>query len=174
MGSRCAAVPASSAWPVVPTGVSATLEDGATVHGDVLVGADGVHSLVRRTIDPAAPAGRYVGLTNFGGITRATPVAGTLEPEAWHFVFGSRAFFGAHPTPAGDVVWFANVPRDEISREERQTTTDEQWQRWLLDLVARGRGSGRRADPARAAGARRRQHLRPAARAARGPVTAWW
>jgi len=123
-----------------PEGVSATLEDGATVHGDVLVGADGVHSLVRRTIDPAAPAGRYVGLTNFGGITRATPVAGTLEPEAWHFVFGSRAFIGAHPTPAGDVVWFANVPRDEISREERQTTTDEQWQRWLLDLVREDAG----------------------------------
>ena len=121
-------------------GVSATLEDGTTVHGDVLVGADGVHSLVRRTIDPDAPAGRYVGLTNFGGITRSTPLAATLEPEAWHFVFGSRAFTGAHPTPDGDVVWFANVPRDEISREERASTSDEQWQDWLLDLVREDAG----------------------------------
>ena len=36
-----------------------------------------------------------VGLTNFGGITRNTPIAGDLEPEAWHFIFGSKAFFGA-------------------------------------------------------------------------------
>jgi 2-polyprenyl-6-methoxyphenol hydroxylase-like FAD-dependent oxidoreductase len=123
-----------------PGGVSATLGDGTSVQGDVLVGADGVHSLVRRTIDPAAPAGRYVGLTNFGGITRATPLGETLDPEAWHFVFGSRAFFGAHPTPEGDVVWFANVPRDEISREERSATSNEQWQRWLLDLVREDAG----------------------------------
>jgi 2-polyprenyl-6-methoxyphenol hydroxylase-like FAD-dependent oxidoreductase len=116
-------------------GVSATLEDGTTVRGDVLVGADGVHSLVRRTIDPASPAGRYVGLTNFGGITRSTPVAAVLEPEAWHFVFGSGAFIGAHPTPEGDVVWFANVPRAEISREERSTTSHEQWRQWLLERV---------------------------------------
>ena len=116
-------------------GVTATLEDGSTVSGDVLVGADGVHSLVRRTLDPDAPSGRYVGLTNFGGITRSTPLAEQLAPEAWHFVFGSRAFFGAHPTPAGDVVWFLNVPRPEISAEERRTTSTEQWQHWLHELV---------------------------------------
>ncbi len=117
-------------------GVAAELEDGTTVEGDVLIGADGVHSLVRRTIDPGAPSGRYVGLTNFGGITRGTPIAGELAPESWHFVFGSRAFFGAHPTPDGDVVWFVNVPEPEISRERRQRTSDAQWQRSLLDLVA--------------------------------------
>jgi 2-polyprenyl-6-methoxyphenol hydroxylase-like FAD-dependent oxidoreductase len=117
-------------------GVSTQLEDGTVVEGDVLIGADGVHSLVRRTIDPATPAGRYVGLTNFGGITRSTPIARELAPGAWHFVFGSRAFFGAHPTPGGDVVWFLNVPRPEISRDERASTSDEQWRRRLLDLVS--------------------------------------
>ncbi len=121
-------------------GVSADLEDGTRVEGDVLVGADGVHSLVRRTIDLQAPHARYVGLTNFGGITRRTPVAHALAPEAWHFVFGRRAFFGAHPTPAGDVVWFVNVPRPEIGREEREATTDEQWRLWLLDLVRHDAG----------------------------------
>ncbi|MEO7351909.1 MAG: FAD-dependent monooxygenase [Marmoricola sp.] len=116
-------------------GVSAVLEDGTIVAGDVLVGADGVHSHVRRRIDPHAPAGRYVGLTNFGGITRGTSLARELAPEAWHFVFGSAAFFGAHPTPDGDVVWFLNVPRSEISREERRATSPEKWQHWLLGLV---------------------------------------
>ncbi len=120
----------------VRDGVEAELQDGSVITGDLLVGADGVHSLVRRTIDPAAPKARYVGLTNFGGITHNTPIAGRLEPEAWSFVFGRRSFFGAHPTPQGGVVWFVNVPRAEITPGERQETTPQQWQSWLADLVA--------------------------------------
>jgi len=116
-----------------PGGV--VLDDGTRVDGDLVVGADGVHSLVRRTIDPAAPPGRYVGLTNFGGITRGTELAHTLAPEAWHLVFGSRAFFGAHPTPDGDVVWFVNVPRPPVSREERAATSEQEWNAQLLSLV---------------------------------------
>jgi 2-polyprenyl-6-methoxyphenol hydroxylase-like FAD-dependent oxidoreductase len=115
--------------------VEATLSDGTVLRGDLLVGADGVHSRVRQAIDAQASAARYVGLTNFGGITRNTPIAGDLEPEAWHFIFGSKAFFGAHPTPAGDVVWFVNVPEPEITREQRRDTTEEEWGRRLLSLV---------------------------------------
>jgi 2-polyprenyl-6-methoxyphenol hydroxylase-like FAD-dependent oxidoreductase len=115
--------------------VAATLADGTVLTADLLVGADGVHSRVREAIDAQAPAARYVGLTNFGGITRNTPVAGDLEPEAWHFTFGSQAFFGAHPTPDGDVVWFVNVPEPEITRERRRNTTEEEWAQRLLTLV---------------------------------------
>jgi 2-polyprenyl-6-methoxyphenol hydroxylase-like FAD-dependent oxidoreductase len=115
--------------------VEATLSDGTVLRADLLVGADGVHSRVRQAIDAQAPAARYVGLTNFGGITRNTPIAGELEPEAWHFIFGSQAFFGAHPTPAGDVVWFVNVPEPEITRERRRDTTEEEWASRLLSLV---------------------------------------
>ena len=115
--------------------VEATLRDGTVLKADLLVGADGAHSRVRQAIDAQAPAARYVGLTNFGGITRNTPIAGDLEPEAWHFIFGSQAFFGAHPTPAGDVVWFVNVPEPEITRDQRRNTTEEGWVRRLLSLV---------------------------------------
>ncbi|MDF2746843.1 MAG: FAD-dependent pyridine nucleotide-disulfide oxidoreductase, partial [Propionibacteriaceae bacterium] len=115
--------------------VAATLTDGNVLTAELLVAADGVHSRVRQTIDAQAPAARYVGLTNFGGITPNTPIAGDLEPEAWHFIFGSHAFFGAHPTPAGDVVWFVNVPEPEITRERRRHTTEEEWARRLLCLV---------------------------------------
>jgi 2-polyprenyl-6-methoxyphenol hydroxylase-like FAD-dependent oxidoreductase len=115
--------------------VEATLTDGNVLTAELLVAADGVHSRVRQAIDAQAPAARYVGLTNFGGITPNTPIAGDLEPEAWHFIFGSHAFFGAHPTPAGDVVWFVNVPEPEITRERRRHTTDEEWARRLLSLV---------------------------------------
>lgn len=124
-------------------GVEVELADGSRMTADLVVGADGVHSRVRRAVDPAAPSGRYVGLTNFGGVTRDSPLADDLPGEAWHFVFGRRAFFGAHPTPDGDVVWFANVPRPEISRAERAGTTDEQWRLMLCDRFADDAGPAR-------------------------------
>lgn len=123
-----------------PSTVSVELQDGSRVSGDLLVGADGVRSRTRVTVDPAAPDARYVGLTNFGGITRRTAVAATLPTEAWQMTFGNRAFFGAHPTPHGDVVWFANVPRPPISRQERAATSDEEWRELLVDLFAADAG----------------------------------
>ncbi len=113
-----------------------TLDNGRRLAADVVIGADGIRSAVRRSIDLAAPTGRYVGLVNFGGVTRSTDWAARLPDETWSFVFGRRAFFGALPTPRGDVVWFANLPRGEVTPEERAGTTAEEWQRQLVDLAA--------------------------------------
>lgn len=114
--------------------IRATYADASTETADLLVGADGVRSAVRRLIDPAAPQERYVGLTNFGGITPAAIVPVELQPEAWQFWFGRNAFFGAHPTPSGQVVWFVNAPRPEITAEERASTSDAEWQESLAAL----------------------------------------
>jgi 2-polyprenyl-6-methoxyphenol hydroxylase-like FAD-dependent oxidoreductase len=122
------------AEPTAAGGVVATFADGGTATGDLLVGADGVHSLTRRLLDPAAPEGRYVGLVNFGGYT---PGAGDgLEPGAWHMIFGRRAFFGYVADPAGGTVWFANVPRPAVTADERAATSADQWRRQLVELFA--------------------------------------
>jgi FAD-dependent urate hydroxylase len=126
------------ATPTADGGVLAHFADGTQAAGDLLVGADGVHSVTRQLLDPAAPTGRYVGLVNFGGYT---PDAGLdTEPGAWHMIFGRHAFFGYVVDPAGGTVWFANVPRPPVTKEERAATSAEQWQQQLLELFAADRG----------------------------------
>src|SRR5215475_907897 len=127
----------AGAQPAPGGGVEARFEDGTSAAGDLLVGADGVHSAARALIDPGAPAPRYVGLVNFGGYTPGMAVA---DPGAWHMVFGKRAFFGYVTDPSGGTVWFANVPRAEASRAERAATTAGQWRKQLLELFAADRG----------------------------------
>ncbi len=118
-----------------PSTATAHLADGSSVAGDVLVGADGIRSVVRRAIDPAAPEGRYVGLVNFGGVTSGAAFAEAFEPHAWTMVFGRRAFFGALPTGGGDVVWFANVPRPQVSEAERASASEAAWIDRLVELA---------------------------------------
>ena len=113
-------------------GIVARFKDGTEATGDLLIGCDGVHSITRRIIDPTAPSGRYVGLVNFGGYTRDLAVP--IEPGIWHMVFGKRAFFGYIVDAIGGIVWFANVPRGEVSTSERQATTTEQWKRYVINL----------------------------------------
>ena len=74
-------------------GATVTLAGSERLTADLVVGADGVRSQVRQAIDPAAPTGRYVGLTNFGGITRGT-LSRRPFVRAWHFVFAPRILQG--------------------------------------------------------------------------------
>ncbi len=118
--------------------VTASFADGSRATGDLLVGADGIHSVTRRLIDPGAPTGRYVGLTNFGGITHGASL--DVEREAWHMIFGRRAFFGFYAASNGDVVWFVNWPRAEIGRDERAETSDRAWKERLIELFTDDEG----------------------------------
>ena len=118
----------------------AAIVAGERIEADLLIGADGVWSRVRRAIDPAAPVPRYTGLLNFGGIVDAPELARSLEPAAWHFVFGTRAFVGAHPLPTGEIVWFVNLPGDLVPTQERSTTTDDVWRERLLEAVRGDQG----------------------------------
>jgi 2-polyprenyl-6-methoxyphenol hydroxylase-like FAD-dependent oxidoreductase len=120
-------------------GVRAIFEDGSDATGEVLIGADGLHSAVRGLIDPNAPAPTYVGLVNLGGYARGVPVE--AEPGSYTLIFGKRAFFGYLPAPDGEVWWFANVPRrDEPARGEVEAVTAEEWQRRLAELYAEDAG----------------------------------
>ncbi|MEU2685158.1 NAD(P)/FAD-dependent oxidoreductase [Streptomyces hygroscopicus] len=108
--------------------------DGGRAVGDVLIGADGIHSLIRRLIDAGAPRPRYTGQHTFCGYTRDadSPPA----PDAYTMIFGKQAFFGCTTAPDGEVWWFCNAPAEEMSRAELAAVTAEQWRERLLTLFA--------------------------------------
>ena len=116
-------------------GVVARFADGSRAAGDLLIGADGIHSRTRRIIDPTAPEPRYTGLGNIGGFTRNASV--NTKPGIYVMVWGRRAFFGYTVSPSGEIWWFANPPSArELTRAELAASTTEQWKRWLIDLFA--------------------------------------
>lgn len=120
-------------------GVRAVFDDGTDAAADVLIGTDGIHSTVRKLIDPTAPAPTYIGLINLGGYARGVEV--DAEPGSYTMIFGKRAFFGYVLAPSGEVWWFANIPRrDEPARGEAEAITAAQWQARLAALYAADAG----------------------------------
>jgi 2-polyprenyl-6-methoxyphenol hydroxylase-like FAD-dependent oxidoreductase len=123
--------------------VRATFDDGSDATGDILIGCDGIHSEVRRIIDPKAPGPRYAGLINLGGYVRGVPVE--ADPGTYHMIFGKRAFFGYGLAPDGEVWWFANVPQpDEPARGSLAGISTDSWRRQLAELFADDAGPAAR------------------------------
>jgi 2-polyprenyl-6-methoxyphenol hydroxylase-like FAD-dependent oxidoreductase len=89
-------------------GVRATFVDGSEAVGALLIGADGVHSVVRRLVDPVAPHPRFEGLLSTGGYADGATVGPPVG--SYEMIFGRRAFFGYVPAPSGETWWFANLP----------------------------------------------------------------
>ncbi len=115
-------------------GVTACFEDGTRATGDLLIGADGIHSRTRRIIDPAAPDPRHLGLGNVGGFTR-TAAAVTTPSGAYIMTFGKRAFFGFVVHPSGEIWWFANPPSaPSMRRRDYRRMTSDEWKERLIDL----------------------------------------
>lgn len=114
--------------------VVARFDDGTEASGDLLIGADGLHSQARRQIDPDATPPRYTGQLSVGGIAR-----GPFEPtpNAYQMIFGKRGFFGYSVRPFGETYWFANVAEAVApTREQLAATSVDDWKRRLIELFA--------------------------------------
>jgi 2-polyprenyl-6-methoxyphenol hydroxylase-like FAD-dependent oxidoreductase len=115
-------------------GVTATFEDGSTATADVLIGADGVRSTVRRLIDPDAPGPDFTGLLGFEGTAahEVDDAPGTLS-----FAFGKRAYYLYWPERGGGTAWGANLPHDRpLSLTEAREVPVEQWWKTLCETYA--------------------------------------
>ncbi len=111
-------------------GVSVRFADGHTEHADIVIGADGVGSDVRRCILPGVEP-TFTGLIGTGGFATVPGLPPT--PGRQHFVFGARSFFGYLVRENGIAYWFANLssarPPSPCAAQD-----SERWRQQLLDL----------------------------------------
>lgn len=84
---------------------------------DVVVGADGINSLVRRTVVPGAPAPRPLGTVAFRG---AVPGPVDLAVETW----GRGRLFGVTPMDGASANWFASVRAELLRGDEDRDRVD--------------------------------------------------
>ncbi|MGI5221985.1 FAD-dependent monooxygenase [Nocardia sp. CA-290969] len=96
--------PGAEARQVHPDGT--VVHTAGTTSGDLVIGADGLHSSTRRTLWPTAPQPRYAGYTTWRFL--AADRAVTASVETW----GRGARFGQVPMPGGRVYCYAmaNAP----------------------------------------------------------------
>lgn len=87
--------------------VTARFADGSTAEGDLLIGCDGIHSVVRKSLFPNAPKPEYTGLLSTAGFTRLASFP--LSADAIHMTFGERAFFAYAVSNNGEIWWFNNI-----------------------------------------------------------------
>lgn len=115
-----------------PDGVTAHFADGSAASGDLLIGADGLNSAVRRSISPGTRpfhAGQFV----LYGYTRAVSHSGT--DACITMVRGSGAAFGFAVSPDGETYWFARVAGDPLPAEELARATPASLRDLLLPLL---------------------------------------
>ncbi|MER6789607.1 FAD-dependent oxidoreductase [Streptomyces sp. NPDC000658] len=124
--------------------VTARFADGSTATGDLLLGADGLNSTVRRLTAPAARP-RYAGQRVFYGSTADAPVSDVDETACVTMTRGSAAAFGHMTSPEGETFWFARVSADEpLTADEIAHAGPGHWRDLLVPLL--------RTDPTAAAG----------------------
>jgi 2-polyprenyl-6-methoxyphenol hydroxylase-like FAD-dependent oxidoreductase len=114
-------------------GVTARFADGSTARGDLLLGADGINSVVRPLTDPDAARPRYAGQRVFYGYT--TEAAPPNEPGRIEMLRGSSSAMGYAVSPSGETFWFARVSAEELSEAEISGTTPAEWRDQLLPLL---------------------------------------
>lgn len=88
---------------------TAILENGQRIEADVLVGADGISSVIRDGLQGAQPP-RYAGYRCWRGMLRGEG----LLPDRWALLAaGAGSQFGLWPCGAGQLYWFltANAPQ---------------------------------------------------------------
>jgi 2-polyprenyl-6-methoxyphenol hydroxylase-like FAD-dependent oxidoreductase len=95
---------------------SVELSGGDVIRARLVVGADGVHSIARRTVDPAATV-QDTGFVAWRGIAPAQAAGGALTGavEAW----GDGVLAGAVPIDAARIYWWAAARAEDAHALEQ-------------------------------------------------------
>jgi FAD-dependent urate hydroxylase len=88
-----------------PNGVRLEFEDGSSAEGDLLIGADGLHSMVRGVVGagPAEPTG----WCSWQGLVTLPHVA---DKHVAQMIIGEHGNIGVWPAGGSDVQWWFDLP----------------------------------------------------------------
>ena len=100
------------AWEQNNDKVTAQFEDGTEQSGDVLIGADGLHSTVRERLLTHNPL-RYSGYTAYRGISEFSDERYSQEIGGGFEAWGSGKRFGYSHLGQGRIYWFAAINSPE-------------------------------------------------------------
>jgi FAD-dependent urate hydroxylase len=89
----------------MPDGVAVGFEDGSVAEGDVLIGADGLHSVIRDVV--GAPAAEPTGWCSWQGLVSLPELADT---EVAYIVIGRQGNTGCWPAGGSNVQWWFDLP----------------------------------------------------------------
>ncbi|KUO06691.1 monooxygenase [Streptomyces caeruleatus] len=120
-----------------PDTVTAHFADGTTATGDLLIGADGLNSTVRRLNSPHTRP-TYAGQHVFYGYTGDASETG--RPETITMVRGSSVAFGYTVSPEGETYWFARVSDAPLTADALAEGTPGGLRDLLLPLLRKDAG----------------------------------
>jgi FAD-dependent urate hydroxylase len=86
-------------------GVQVEFEDGSLIEGDLVIGADGLHSVVRDVV--GAPAAKPTGWCSWQGLVALPELA---DRQVAMIVIGEHGNTGVWPAGGADVQWWFDLP----------------------------------------------------------------
>ncbi len=98
-------------------GAAVTLASGDVRRARLVVGADGVQSVVRKTLHPDEPAARWSGLVALRGLVRGMPDLGAAV------YYGRGCEAGTSPAGSDAVYWFISARADHPGEHPTATAT---------------------------------------------------
>jgi 2-polyprenyl-6-methoxyphenol hydroxylase-like FAD-dependent oxidoreductase len=119
--------------------VVAHFTDGTSAEGDFLIGADGVHSIVRQHVLPDGPRPFDTGLIGFGGFVPRSLIEDTGIGRRIEATFGKSGFFGygfCSQDPQDGAMWWSTQPSNGLEAAAYRAMDQETIRRHLLDFHA--------------------------------------
>ncbi|OBI64602.1 NAD(P)/FAD-dependent oxidoreductase [Mycobacterium sp. E796] len=119
-----------------PDGVRVEFEDGSVARGDLVIGADGLHSVVRSAV--GAPAAEPTGWCSWQGLVT---LPGIVDKRVAMIVIGERGNTGVWPAGGCHVQWWFDLPwsRDFVRPRRPIDLIRSNFSGWsdTVDLVLR-------------------------------------